>query len=88
MSPDYWYDVTCRRFFVSQGISSGPRAPWMAMYQKAPFEGGVHRAHRLNSPSLPLRQTEADAQRDLDEYAAVHGFWKMHEYVGGELQCP
>lgn len=65
-----YYTPDKRRLFVGQGI--GPKdGPWMSFYQKYPYGGGTH---RLKSPALPFQDTEAEAQDDLDKYAAAHGF--------------
>jgi hypothetical protein len=66
-------DFRGRELFVSDGISSGKT--WMTCYC-VPGSGGTH---RLKSPSLPLRSTREEAQRDLDQYAARKGFKPIRE---------
>lgn len=56
--------------FVSSGVSGG--AVWMTVRQKKP---GIGR-HRVKSPRLSLRETEAQAQQDLDAYARVRA-WRQ-----------
>lgn len=56
--------------FVSSCISGG--AVWMTVRQK---KTGIGR-HRVKSPRLSLRETEAQAQQDLDTYARVRG-WRQ-----------
>lgn len=56
--------------FVSCGISDGN--VWMTVKQKSGKVG----TKRLVSNALPLRNTEAEAQADLDNYAISKG-WKI-----------
>jgi hypothetical protein len=54
--------------FVSPGISDG--TVWMTVRQK-PGKTGTR---RLTTKALPLRDTEMEAQADLDAYAKTKGF--------------
>lgn len=53
--------------FVSTGIG---KTDWMTVRQKHPQAG----THRICSPSLPLRSSREDAQKDLDAYALRKGW--------------
>lgn len=54
--------------FVSSGISKG--ASWMTVRQNGQGSG----THRIKSKALPLRETEEEAQADLDRYAKKKGW--------------
>lgn len=49
--------------FVSSGISGGKS--WMSVYRKKGCAG----THRIKAAAVPIRDTEAEAQEDLDAYA-------------------
>ena len=53
--------------FVSTGIG---KTDWKTVRQKYPQAG----THRICSPSLSLRSSREDAQKDLDAYALRKGW--------------
>lgn len=65
-----YLDEAGSRVFTSSGISGGQY--WFTGYQK--YKGSSIR--RLMSNDLPVRSKQADAQADLDAYAARYG-WRM-----------
>ena len=67
-----YYDENGALIFVSSGISRG--RVWMSVRQKGASAG----THRVVSPKLPLRDAPAEAQQDLDAYAASRG-WREAE---------
>jgi len=58
-----YYDDDGGLVLVSCGISGGDK--WMTVRQKKPTSG----THRIKSPKLPVRETQKEAQQDLDAYA-------------------
>ena len=70
----YRDDAGCE-VFVSVGISGqfGCRDLTYAAYRRKPLRVAIH---RVCSPKLPLRETHAEAQADLDAYAARKG-WEI-----------
>jgi hypothetical protein len=63
--PDYYEARSNRTFTVGQGIGDAPDSPWFSLYSTAGKSG----THRLKSSSLPYRDTEIEAQADLNSYA-------------------
>ncbi len=73
---NYYESSSERTFWVGQGIVAGePDAPWFTLYSTHGKKG----THRLKSPSLTYRETERQAQFDLDQYAMAHGFEAVEE---------
>lgn len=69
------YTADGRIYYVGQGLGQNvPGAQWFSLWQKSDGKGGTH---RLKSPSLPLRDTQEEAQADLDAYAEKKG-WQVH----------
>jgi hypothetical protein len=56
------------KVFVSCGIAADGKT-WLAVRQKK-GKG----THRIKSPALPIRETLAKAQEDLDAYAKQKGW--------------
>jgi hypothetical protein len=69
-----------RTVFVSDGISRGET--WMTCYCKP----GSTSTHRLKSPALPLRSERSQAEADLEQYAAGHGFETIDAGQGRSAQ--
>lgn len=66
-----YYDDDGGIIFTSCGISKGEE--WMTVRQKSSKSG----THRIKSPKLPIRKTQAEAQEDLDVYAILKGWEKV-----------
>jgi len=64
-----YQDENGTKVFVSSGISTDGKT-WLTVRQKK-GKG----THRVKSPALPIRETLAKAQEDLDAYAERKG-WK------------
>jgi hypothetical protein len=62
--------------FVSPGIASDGKT-WMTVRRERNKFG----VHRIVSKALPVRQSEAEAQADLDAYASKKGWWKQPELI-------
>jgi hypothetical protein len=60
--------------FVSPGIASDGKT-WMTVRQERNKFG----THRIVSKALPIRQSEAKAQADLDAYASKKGWRRIPE---------
>lgn len=73
-----YVDTKGRLIFVRQGLDGR----FMTMYKVA-GKWDSSGAHRLKSKALPARETESQAQADLDAYAAKHGW----ETVDGVVKC-
>ena len=65
-----YLDENGAKVFVSSGIATDGKT-WLTVRQKK-GKG----THRIKSPSLPIRETLAKAQEDLDAYAERKG-WKQ-----------
>lgn len=63
-----YVDSSDVQYFVDTGLGDDK---WFIL-TRAPGSSGTH---RVCSPNLPVRNTKAEAQRDLDAYAAKHGLW-------------
>lgn len=57
-------DENRAKVFVSSGIATDGKT-WLTVRQKP----GKHGTHRIKSPALPIRDSLAKAQADLDAYA-------------------
>lgn len=64
-------DTQDRVFEVRYRYRAGAGKPWLVAWRTP-----SGRLRRYNSPNCPLRQTQAEAQADLDAQAARHGWEK------------
>ena len=64
-----YIDKLGAEIFVSPGIATGGKT-WMTVKR----ERNKLTIHRIVSKALPVRQTEAEAQADLDAYANKRGW--------------
>jgi len=60
-------DKQGRLLFVSSGIGQNH---FGTFYRKSPKLPSIK---RFKSPALPMRDTQEEAERDLDRYARLHG---------------
>jgi hypothetical protein len=66
-----YIDKLGAEIFVSPGIATNGKT-WMTVRR----ERNEFSIHRIVSKALPVRQTEAEAQADLDAYASKKG-WRV-----------
>jgi hypothetical protein len=72
----FYIDKLGAEIFVSPGIASDGKT-WMTVRQERHKFG----THRIVSKALPIRQSKAEAQADLDAYAGKKGWWLMPELL-------
>mgnify|MGYP000883415647 CR=1 FL=1 len=77
-----YVDTKGRLIFVRQGLDGR----FMTMYKVA-GKWDSSGAHRLKSKALPARETESQAQADLDAYAAKHGWETVDGEPAGGQSC-
>jgi hypothetical protein len=67
-------DENGSKVFVSSGIATDGKT-WMTVRRKPGIGKGTH---RIKSPALPIRDSFARAQEDLDAYAKQKG-WSRYD---------
>jgi len=70
----YYRDENGAKVFVSSGIATDGKT-WLTVRQK-----NGKGTHRIKSPALPIRETSAKAQKDLDAYAKEKGWESFCEF--------
>ena len=65
------------RYFISQGIGRG-KCPWFTVR----VLDGWDSQKKVNSPALPCRYDQTEAQADLDAWAQKKGLTLIEKYQG------